>query len=128
MDGVAGAERVDTGTLGGARQEGVRYGVAEDSTPDVFQILKGSVELGRREAPALPHPSQGCGGLDVGDRRGADAVRLSVGAPGLFGSRFVDQELDQRAGIEVEAQRRPSVTYSAALLPAPLGFAGLVGR
>ena len=64
----------------------------------------------------------------MGDRRGANAIRLGVGAPCFLGSGLVDQKLDQRAGIEVEAQRRPSETYSAALLPGPRSLAGLVGR
>jgi hypothetical protein len=102
--------------------------VTEDPTPDVLQILKGLIELGQRKAPAFSHPGQGRGGLDMSDRRGADAIRLGVGAPSLLGSGLVDQELDQRAGIEVEAQRRPSETYSAALLPGPRSLAGLGGR
>ena len=125
---VVGAERMGASALGGVPQKCVGDGVTEDSTPDVLQILKGSIELGRRNALALSHPGQGCGGLDMSDGRGADAIRLGVGGPGLFGSGLVDQELDQRAGIEVEAQRRPSETYSAALLPEPWSLAGLVGR
>lgn len=66
--------------------------------------------------------------LDESDRRRADGIRLGVSAPSFFSSGLVDHELDQRAGIEVEAQRRPSETYSAALLPEPRSLAGLVGR
>jgi hypothetical protein len=102
--------------------------MTEDSTPDVLQIPKGSFELGRGEAPASAHPGQGGSGLDMSDRRGADAIRLRVGAPSLLGSRLVDQELYQRTGIEIETQRRPSETYSAALLPRPRSLAGLAGR
>lgn len=128
MDSVVGAERMDAGALGGIRQKGIGDGVAIDPSPDALQILKGSVELGRREAPAFAHPNQGRGGLDMSDCRGADAIRLGVGAAGLLRSGLVDQELDQRAGIEVEAQRRPSETYSAALLPGPRSLAGFAGR
>jgi hypothetical protein len=102
--------------------------VAEDPTPDLLQILKGSAELGRGKAPAFAHLRQRRGGLDMRDRRGSNAIRFGVGAPSFLSSGLVDQELDQRAGIEVEAQRRPSETYSAALLPGPRSFAGLVGR
>jgi hypothetical protein len=128
VHGVVGAERMGASALGSVRQECVGDGVTEDSTPDVLQILKGSIELGRRKAPAFAHPSQGRGGLDMSNGRGADAIRLGICAPGLLGSRLVDQELDQRAGIEVEAQRRPSETYAAALLPEPRSLAGLLGR
>ena len=125
---VVSAERVGASALGSVRQKCVGDGMTEDPTPDVLQIFKGSIELRRSEAPPFSHPGQGRGGLDMSDRRGADAIRLGVSVPSLFGSRLVDQELDQCAGIEVEAQRRPSETYSAALLPGPLGLAGLVGR
>lgn len=61
-------------------------------------------------------------------RRAADAICFGVGDPGLLGSRLVDQELDQRAGIEVKTQRRPSEMYSEALLPGPRSFTGLDGK
>lgn len=128
MHSVVGSERMGAGALGSTRQKCVGGGVAENPTPDVLQIIKGSVELGRGEAPAFAHPGQGRGRLDVGDRRGADAIRVGIGAPSFLGSGLVDQELDQRAGIEVETQRRPSETYSAAVLPEPRSLAGLGGR
>src|SRR6476620_234913 len=103
-------------------------GVAKDAAPNALEIIERVVELGGGEAFALAHAGQGRGRLDMGDRGGADAVRLAVGAPGLLGSRLVDQELDQGAGIEVEAQRLPSETYSAALLPGPRSLAGFAGR
>src|SRR5262249_30885730 len=125
VDGVVGTERVSEGALCRFRQKHVVDFMTEDSAPDVLQILKRSFELGWGKAAALAHPGQGRGRLDVSDRRGADAVCLGVRASGFLGSGLVDQELDQRAGIEVEAQRRPSETYSAALLPSPLSLAGL---
>lgn len=116
------------GALGRMRQKCIGDGVAKDPTPDVVQILKSLVELGGGEPPTFAHANQGGRSLDMGDRRGADAVRLGVGAPSLFRSGLIDQELDQRAGIEVEAQRRSSETYSAALLPWPRSLAGLAGK
>lgn len=117
-----------TGALGCLGEKRVINGVAEDAAPDVFEVLERLLELSRGQAAALAHPGQGRGCLDMSDRGGADAVRLAVSAPGLLGSRLIDQELDQRAGIEVEAQRRPSETYSAALLPVPRSLAGFAGR
>lgn len=46
----------------------------------------------------------------MSDRDGSDAARAAIGALSLVGPRLVDQQLDQSAGIEVEAQRRPSET------------------
>jgi hypothetical protein len=128
VDGIVGAERMGAGALGRSRQKRVGDGMAEDPTPDFLEILEGEVELGRGKAPAFAHPSQGRGGLDMSDGGGADPICLGVGAPRLLGSGLVDQELDQCAGIEVEAQRRPSETYSDALLPGPRSLAGLDGR
>ena len=128
MDGVVGAERMSDRALPGLRKEHVVDCMTEDPAPDVLQILECSLELGWGEAAALAHSSQGRRRLNMSDRRGANAVCPGVGAAGLLGSGLVDQELDQRAGIEVEAQRRPSETYSAALLPLPLSLAGVVGR
>jgi hypothetical protein len=44
------------------------------------------------------------------NRDGSDIICIAVGALGLVGSGLVDQQLDQGAGIEVEAQRRLSET------------------
>lgn len=44
------------------------------------------------------------------NRDGSDVICVAVGALGLVSSGLVDQQLDQGAGIEVEAQRRPSAT------------------
>lgn len=96
--------------LGGLREKHVVNGVDEDPPPEVLQIIEPSAKLGGGEASPFAHPGKGRGGLDVGDRCGPDAVGLAVGAPGLFGSRLVDQQLDQRAGVEVNAQRLPSET------------------
>lgn len=128
VDGVVGAECMSTSTLGCLEEKGVVDCVTEEAAPDVLQILEGLAELSWGQALAFAHPSQGRGRLDMSDRGGADTVRLSIGTAGLVGSGLVDQELDQRAGIEVEAQRRPSATYSAALLPVPRSLAGLAGR
>lgn len=106
-----------TGAFRCLGEEGIINGVAEDASPDVLQIIERVVELGRGQSATFAHPDQSCGRLDMGDPDGANPVRLVVGAAGLFRSRLIDQELDQGAGIEVEAQRRPSETYSAAFLP-----------
>lgn len=44
------------------------------------------------------------------NRDSSDVICVAVGALGLVSSGLVDQQLDQGAGIEVEAQRRPSET------------------
>lgn len=102
--------------------------VAEDPAPDVFEITECPAQLCRGQTPGLAHSGQGRGRLDMGDRGGADTVCLGVCASRLLGPWLIDQELDQRAGIQVEAQRRPSDTYSAALLPVPRSLAGFAGR
>lgn len=128
VDGVVGAQRMVTGALGCFGKKRVVDGVAEDAAPDVLEIVECPIELGRGQAPALTHPGQSRRRLDMGDCGGANAVRLTVGAARLLGSRLIDQELDQCARIEVEAQRRPSETYSAALFPVPWSLAGFAGR
>lgn len=119
---------MSTGTFGCLGKECIVDCVAEDPAPDVLEIIECTVELCWGQTLALAHPDQSCGRLDMCDRGGADAVRFAVGASRLLGPRLIDQELDQRGGIEVEAQRRPSETYSAALLPLPRSFAGFAGR
>lgn len=119
---------MSTSTLGCLGEKRVVDGVAENAAPDVLEVIERAVELGWGQALALAHSGQGRGRLDMCDGGGPDAVRLAVGAPRLLGSWLIDQELDQRAGIEVEAQRRPSATYSAALLPVPRSLAGFAGR
>lgn len=116
------------GALGCLGEERIVDGVAKDAVPDALEIIERSAELGRSQAAALAHPHQGRGRLDMCDCGSADTVRLAVSTPRLVGPRLIDQELDQRAGIEVEAQRRPSETYSAALLPLPRSLAGFGGR
>jgi hypothetical protein len=44
------------------------------------------------------------------DRGGSDAVGVVIGTLRLLRALLVDQQLDQGAGIQVEAQRRPSET------------------
>jgi hypothetical protein len=56
VNSVVGAKRVVPGVLGGTRKERVVDGMAEDPTPDVLQILLGSVELGRSQSSAFAHP------------------------------------------------------------------------
>ncbi len=116
------------GGLGCFGEKRVVDGVAEDAAPDVLEVVERLFELSRGQAAAFAHPGQSRGRLDTGNRGRTDAGRLAVSAPGLLGSCLIDQELDQRAGIEVEAQRRPSETYSAALFPLPRSLAGFAGR
>lgn len=101
---------MNAGALGGLREEIVADGVNEDSTPEGLEILESAPQLRRSQAPSLSHASKGGGGLDVGDGRGSDAVGIAIGVLRLLGSRLVDQQLDQGAGVEIETQRRPSET------------------
>jgi hypothetical protein len=128
VHGVVCAQRVSAGALGRFGEERVGDAVGEDAAPDLIEVLECPFELGRGQAAALAHAGKGRGRLHVRDRHRADAVGLGVGPAGILGARLVDQQLDQRAGIEVEVQRRPSETYSAALLPVPWSLAGFVGR
>jgi len=43
---------------------------------------------------------------------------------GNLTARLVDEQLDQSAGIQIEAQRRPSETYSEAVGPGPRSLTG----
>lgn len=128
VHGVVCAQGMGAGALGRLGEERVGDAVGEDAAPDLIEILECPFELGRGQAAALAHAGQGRGRLHVRDRHRADAVGLGVGPAGILGARLVDQQLDQRAGIEVEVQRRPSETYSAALLPLPWSLAGFAGR
>lgn len=67
-------------------------------------------ELGWGQAASFAHPGQGCSCLHMRDRGGSDAVGILVGALCLPRARLIDQQLDQGAGIQVKAQRRPSET------------------
>lgn len=96
--------------LGCLREEHVTDSVDEDPPQEALQVIESSAKLGGGQASSFAHPGKGCGCLDVGDRGGPDAIGVAVGASCLLGSRLIDQQLDQGAGIEVEAQRRPSAT------------------
>jgi hypothetical protein len=81
-----------------------------ETPPELLQVAEPAAELRRRQPSALTHPSQGRRRLDVCDRDRAYAVCLAIGELRLLGAGLIDQQLDQGAGIEVEAQRRPSAT------------------
>lgn len=95
---------------GRLREKRVADGVDEDPPPEVLQVIESSAKLGGGQASSFAHSGKGCGGLDMGDRGGPHAIGVAIGASRLPSSRLVDQQLDQGAGIEVEAQRRPSAT------------------
>lgn len=96
--------------LGRLREKHLVNGVDEEPPPEVLQVIESSAKLGGGQAASFAHPGEGCGCLDVGDRGAPDAIGVAVGASSLLGPRLIDQQLDQGAGIEVEAQRRPSAT------------------
>src|SRR3954447_19952662 len=96
--------------FGSFREQGVIDRVAVDPSPEALQVLDGATELRRGQASSLAHPAQRCGCLYMRDRGGSDAVRVVVGTLRLIRARLIDQQLDQGAGIKVEAQRRPSET------------------
>jgi hypothetical protein len=110
VDGIVSAQGMSACALGGFREKRVADGVAIDPPPEALQILNCTAELGRGQSSSLAHPAQGCGGLDMRDRGGSDAVGLVIGTLRLLRSRLIDQQLDQGAGIEIEVQRRPSET------------------
>jgi hypothetical protein len=98
------------GNVGGPCQQFLVDGMDVQPTPKALQVIEPVAKLRRSQAPPLAHPGQGGRCLDVRDRRAAHSVGIGVGLLGLLGPRLVDQQLDQGAGIEVEAQRRPSAT------------------
>lgn len=110
VDGVVGTQRMSACAVGGFREKRVVDGVTIDPPPEPLQIIDRVAELGRGQATALAHPAQGRGCLHMRDCGSSDAVGVVVGTPRLLGARLVDQKLDQGAGIQVEAQRRPSET------------------
>src|SRR3954447_465898 len=119
MDGVISAQGMSACALGGFREKRGADGVTIDPSPEALQVLNCTAELSRGQSPSLAHPGQGCGCLDMRDRGGSDALGLVIGTLRLLRSRLIDQQLDQGAGIEIEVQRRPSETWSAALMPVP---------
>jgi len=110
VDGIVSAQRMSACALGGFREKRVADGVAIDPSPEALQVLNCTAELSRGQSPSLAHPGQGCGCLDMRDRGGSDAVGFAIGILRLLRSRLIDQQLDQGAGIEIKAQRRPSET------------------
>jgi hypothetical protein len=60
----------------------------------------------------------------MGNGAGRDEAGLGLGSMGDLAARLVDKQLDQGARIEIQAQRRPSETYSAAVGPSPLNLTG----
>lgn len=110
MDGIVGAQGMGASAFSRLREKYVADGVNEDPPPEGLQVIESSAKLGGGQAAPFAHPGKGGGGLDVCDCSGSDAVGIAIGASRLLGSRLVDQQLDQSAGIEVEAQRRPSAT------------------
>lgn len=110
VDRSVGARGMGASALGRLREKHVADGVDEDPPPEVLQVIESLAKLGGAQASPFAHSGKGCGCLDVGDRSGPDAIGVAVDASCLLGSRLIDQQLDQGAGIEIEAQRRPSVT------------------
>lgn len=110
MDGVVGTQGMRTRALRGLREERVADSVYVDCAPETLEIIECSPELRRGQTSSFTHSGKRRGGLDMCNRDGSDVICIAVGALGLVGSGLVDQQLDQGAGIEVEAQRRPSAT------------------
>lgn len=110
MDGIVGAKRMSAGAVGRPREKPVTDGMDIDRAPKALQVIQRSAKLRRGQASPLAHPSESRGRLDMRDRRAPDAVRVPVGTLGLLGSWLIDEQLDESAGIEVKAQRRPSET------------------
>lgn len=107
---VVSAQRMSACALRGFREKRVVDGVAIDSPPEALQVIDCTAELGRSQASSLAHPGQGRRRLDMRDRGASDAVGVVVGTQRLLRPWLIDQQLDQGAGIEVKAQRRPSET------------------
>src|ERR1044072_7864969 len=98
------------GPFGRLREKYFADRMDEDPPPEGLQVIESSAKLGGGQASSFAHPDEGGGGLGVGDPRGSAPIGAAIGASRLLGSRLVDQQLDQGAGIAVEGQRRPSAT------------------
>jgi hypothetical protein len=102
--------------------------------PDVarpvrIQLADEMPVLARRKIAGPSPPGKGRSGLDVGDGRGGHDDRFVDVLSRRRGPRFLDVELDQRTGVDVEPQRRSSRTVELTGLPrtragrvAPRGF------
>jgi hypothetical protein len=110
MHSVISAKRVITGTLDCLGEKRFADAVDVNSTPEALQFVDAPTKLGGGQTAALSHAGQSGCRLDVRDRRGPYPISTGVGLLGLLGPWLVDQQLYQGAGIEVEAQRRPSET------------------
>src|SRR5262245_43106561 len=110
VDRVVGAQPMRFGALGGFSEQRVADRVHVETAPHSLQVVESFAQLPGCQSLALLHPRQRRGGLDVSDSGGAHSIGVFIGGQGLLGARLCYQQLDQRARIEVEAQRRPSET------------------
>lgn len=101
---------MDMSGFGRLRQQGLADSMDVEPSPELLEVVERAAELWRGQSFSLVHSSQGCRRLDVGNRGGSHPVCVVVGELRCLGARLVDQQLDKGAGIEVEAQRRPSAT------------------
>jgi hypothetical protein len=110
VEAVVGAQRVLGGGASGSLDQWVGHNVDLQFTPEVVQVIeRRSVCLARQPA-TLSHPGKGRCRLEAGDGTRRGRRKVVVGLVGEVAVRLVDEQLDQRARIEVEAQRRPSET------------------
>lgn len=99
-----------------------------DLGPSFLQVPEANPELCSGYATAFADSRQrGCR-LDAGKNAGRNGAGMPKGVACDIAIGLIDEELDQGAGIEIEAQRRPSETYSAAVLPGPRSLIGFLGR
>jgi hypothetical protein len=129
MNGIVGAEMVPISERGGLSDQPIAHLQPDVARPVGIQLADEMPVLAGRKV-AGPSPSRkGGSGLDVcGGRRGHDR-RFGDVLSRRRGTRFLDVELHERAGIDVEPQRRSSRTVELTGLPrtragrvAPRGF------
>lgn len=127
MDGVIGAEAVASGQLRRVRDQLAIHLHGPDFVPKIGEQFDGDPMRALSEALADGHSGQRGVHLNVGkSARDRDPSALDR-AFGNIASRLVDQQLDEGVRIEIERQRRPSDTYSAAVLPFPRSFTRVLG-
>jgi hypothetical protein len=128
MQTVVSAQAVVDRCVLRVAKDGGRYGERLDLGPKLLQVSEPNLKLRSGNTSSFANPCQ-CGHrLNPGESAGCHCVSAAVSIAGDVAFRLVDKELDQGTGIEIEAQRRPSETYSAAVLPEPRSLIGFLGR
>ena len=111
MEAVVGTQAVVDCRLRSALDHLGGDRVYVDPPPEPLQVVHGRAELRSRNSTAAPPPRQSGYRLDIAEHACRSEQRGSVGLARQIAAGLVDEQLDERARIDIEAQRRPSETY-----------------